>query len=136
MYYSLLKRDIETNGVLETAKGLGVTIIAYTPLEMGLLSGKYHRDPQLLARQPLYRRWMMQRRVEHCRPVVNALKEIGERYQATPAQVALNWVIHSQGEIVVTIPGATKVYQAEESAGAMQFRLAADEIACLSELSS
>ena len=134
VYFSLLKRDIETNGVLETAKELGVTIIAYTPLEMGLLSGKYHRDPKLLARQPLYRRWLIQRRVERSRPVVNALNEIGERYQATPAQVALNWVIHSQGEIVVTIPGATKVYQAQESAGAMQFRLTADEIALLSEL--
>jgi aryl-alcohol dehydrogenase-like predicted oxidoreductase len=134
VYYSLLKREIETNGVLETARELGVTIIAYTPLEMGLLSGKYHQDRQLLASQPFYRRWLMQRRVERSRPLVGALKEIGERYQATPAQVALNWVIHSQGETVVTIPGATKVYQAEESAGAMKFRLAPDELAHLSEL--
>ncbi len=134
VYYSLLKRDIETNGVLETAKELGVTIIAYTPLEMGLLSGKYHQDRQLLASQPFYRRWLMQRRVERSRPLVSALKEIGERYQATSAQVALNWVIHSQGETVVTIPGATKVYQAQEAAGAMKFCLAEDEIARLSEL--
>ncbi len=134
VYYSLLKREIETNGVLETARELGVTIIAYTPLEMGLLSGKYHRDPRLLANQPFYRRWLMQRRVERSRPLVGALKEIGERYQATPAQVALNWVIHSQGETVVTIPGATKVYQAQEAAGAMKFRLAEDEITRLGEL--
>src|SRR5215208_532718 len=44
--YSLLDRQIEHNGVLETAQALGVTIIAYTPLESGLLTGKYHKDPQ------------------------------------------------------------------------------------------
>ena len=134
VYYSLLKRDIETNGVLETARELGVTIIAYTPLEAGLLTGKYHADPQLLASKPFYRRLLFQRQVESSRPLIAALKEIGAGYNATPAQVALNWVIHSQGETVVTIPGATKVYQAEEGAGAMQFRLTADEIARLSEL--
>jgi aryl-alcohol dehydrogenase-like predicted oxidoreductase len=47
----------------------------------------------------------------------------------------LNWVIHSQGETIITIPGATKVRQAEESAGAMKFRLSDDEMARLDELS-
>jgi aryl-alcohol dehydrogenase-like predicted oxidoreductase len=49
--------------------------------------------------------------------------------------VALNWVIHGHGEAVVAIPGATKVHQARESAGAMQFRLSAHDIAQLNELS-
>ncbi len=48
--YSLLNREIETNGVLETARELGVTIVAYTPLARGLLSGKYHKNPELLNR--------------------------------------------------------------------------------------
>ena len=64
-----------------------------------------------------------------------AMDEIGAKYNATPAQVALNWVIHSQGETIVTIPGATKVRQAEENAGAMKFRLSDDEMARLDELS-
>ena len=64
-----------------------------------------------------------------------ALEEIGVKYNATAAQVALNWVIHSQGETVVTIPGTTKIHQAQESAGAMKFRLSTDEMARLSELS-
>jgi aryl-alcohol dehydrogenase-like predicted oxidoreductase len=135
VYYSLLHREIETNGVLETAKELGVTIIAYTPLESGLLSGKYHQDPQLLANKPFYRRWGFQRQIERTRPLVNALGEIGERYAATSAQVALNWVIHSQGDIVVAIPGATQVYQAQESAAAMNFRLSDNDLARLDELS-
>ena len=50
--YSLLNRSIESNGILETAKELGVTIIAYTPLASGLLTGKYHNNPELLGRNP------------------------------------------------------------------------------------
>ena len=77
----------------------------------------------------------MQRSLEVSRPLITTLQEIGAQYNATPAQVALNWLIHFQGEIVVTIPGATKVRQAEESAGAMQFHLSKDDMARLDELS-
>ena len=63
------------------------------------------------------------------------LEEIGTRYNATAAQVALNWIINSQGDIVVTIPGVTKVSQAVESAAAMKFKLTADEITKLDEVS-
>jgi aryl-alcohol dehydrogenase-like predicted oxidoreductase len=132
--YSLLHREIETNGVLETAKELGVTIIAYTPLALGLLTGKYHKNPGLLNRQPLWRRWRMPRNLEATRPLMNAMEEIAARYSATPAQVALNWLIHFQGETVVAIPGATKIHQADESAGAMRFRLSEDEMGRLDEL--
>jgi len=133
--YSLLDRTIETNGILDTAKELGVTIMAYTPLASGVLSGKYHKDPELFNRQPFYRRGAMRRLLEVSRPLVTAMEEIGTRYGATPAQVALNWLIHFQGETVVTIPGATKVHQAAESAAAMNFRLSDEEKARLDELS-
>ncbi len=133
--YSLLDRSIESNGILEMAKELGVTIIAYTPLASGLLTGKYHKNPELLQKKNLFWRGRLQRGLEKSRPLVQAMEEIGARYNATPAQVALNWVIHFHGEIIVTIPGATKAHQAEESAGAMNFKLAADELARLDELS-
>jgi aryl-alcohol dehydrogenase-like predicted oxidoreductase len=133
--YSLLDRSIETNGILETANELGVTIIAYTPLGSGLLTGKYHKDPELLARKSFFWRARLQSGIEKSRALVAALEEIGAKYGATPAQVALNWVIYFQGESVVTIPGATKVRQAEESAGAMKFRLSVDELARLDMLS-
>jgi aryl-alcohol dehydrogenase-like predicted oxidoreductase len=133
--YSLLHREIETNGVLATARELGVTIIAYTPVARGLLTGKYHRDPGLLSRQPGFRRAALQRDVERTRPLINAMEEIAARYAATVAQVALNWLIHFNGEIVITIPGATKVGQAEESAGAMKFRLSEEDLHRLDELS-
>ncbi len=134
--YGLLDRSIERNGVLDTAKELGITIIAYTPLASGLLSGKYHRNPELLQKKPWFWRARLKNGIEKCRPLVTALEEIGAKYEATPAQVALNWVINSHGDTVVTIPGATKVHQAQESAGAMKFKLSEDEIDQLNELSS
>ncbi len=112
--YSLLSRKIETNGVLETARELGVTIIAYTPLERGLLSGKYHKNPEDLNHTPTWRKTSMQRSLERCRPLIDAMDEIATKYEATIAQVALNWLINFNGEIVVAIPAATKVHQAEE----------------------
>ena len=135
MYYSLLHREIETNGVLETAKELGVTITAYTPIERGLLSGKYHKDPALLERLSGWRKVSMRRNIERTRPLIDAMDEMAARYGASIAQVALNWVINFNGEIVVTIPGATKVKQAEEAAGAMKFRLSEDDMARLDEVS-
>jgi aryl-alcohol dehydrogenase-like predicted oxidoreductase len=134
--YSLLHREIETNGILDTARELGVTIIAYTPVARGLLTGKYHKDPGLLEHMSGWRKASMQRNLERTRPLIKAMDEIATRYEATIAQVALNWLINFNGEIVVTIPGATKVRQAEESAGAMKFRLSDDEMARLDEVSN
>ncbi len=133
--YSLLHREIERDGTLETAKELGVTITAYTPLASGLLSGKYHKNPDLLKSKPLFWRMRIQRKLEASRPLVAALEEIAQKYQATPAQVALNWLVCFSGETVVTIPGATKARQATECAGAMNFRLTGEELARLDELS-
>ena len=135
MEYSLVNRKIETDGVLETAKELGITVVAYTPLGYGLLTGKYHRNPALLKQAAFFRRRMLTRMLEPTRPLVKALEEIGQKYDATPGQVALNWVIHNQGESVVAIPGATKAEHAKESAGAMKFKLKNDELTRLDELS-
>lgn len=134
--YSLLDRSIERNGILETAQELGITIIAYTPLESGLLSGKYHKDPELLEKKSRFWRTRLQRGLEKSRALVAVLEEIAARYNVTAAQVALNWVINSQGDTVVTIPGVTRVSQARESAGAMNFKLTQDEIAQLNKISA
>jgi aryl-alcohol dehydrogenase-like predicted oxidoreductase len=133
--YSLLHRQIETDGTLATARELGVTITAYTPLASGLLTGKYQHNPDLLKKKAIFWRGRMQRKMESSRPVVAALEEIAAKYQVTAAQVALNWVINFNGDIVVTIPGATKPKQATENAGAMQFKLTDAELTRLDELS-
>jgi aryl-alcohol dehydrogenase-like predicted oxidoreductase len=133
--YSLLHREIETNGVLETAKELGVTIVSWGPLASGLLTGKFHKDPHILARTPLIRRRRFRRSMEEARPLIEALEDIASRYQVTPAQVALNWLIHFHGDAVVAIPGASRVHHAEESAGAMMFQLSDDDLTTLDQLS-
>ena len=134
--YSLAHRDIETNGVLETARELGVTIVAWGPLASGLLTGKFHRDPSYLARTPVGRRMRLRRAIDRSRPVISTLEQLAGRHGVSPAQIALNWVVNSQGQGVVAIPGASKVQHAEESAGAMSFQLEEAEIAQLNQVSS
>ena len=132
--YSLLDRRIEGNGVLDAAKELGVTIIAYSPLEMGLLTGKFHRDAGLLKSRPIGRRISLRRKIERSRPLVAALEEIAAGHGVTPAQVALNWLVNAHGDTVVAIPGASKPAHAQESAGAIAFSLAPEELSRLDEL--
>ena len=134
--YSLLDRRIESNGTMELAKRLGISIIAYSPLEMGLLSGKFHHNPELLGKRPFARRLRLKRLVEKSRALVAALEEIGREHGVTASQVALNWMINFHGPTVVTIPGATRPAHARESAGAMTFELTAEEMERIDRIST
>lgn len=138
MRYSLLDRRIESNGVLAAAKELGITIIAYSPLAQGLLSGKFHDDPTLIRKSPGPRKFMPSFRpggLARSRPLVDELRKIAAAHGATPSQVALNWLMHFHGETVVVIPGATKKRHAEENVGAMGFTLSQEELRRIDELS-
>jgi aryl-alcohol dehydrogenase-like predicted oxidoreductase len=126
--YNLLARDIEDNGVLDAAKELGITIICYSPLEMGLLSGKFHNDPSLLRSRPRGRRNAIGKKIEASRPLIEVLGKIAEAHGATVSQVALSWLVNFSGDTVVAIPGASKPKHAEESAGAMKIALTSDEM--------
>lgn len=135
---SLLDRDIEQNGVLDTARKLGVTLIAYSPLRAGILTGRFHDDPAALRRTHLLRRTMFfgrDRDLDRTRPLIQELGRIADAYGASRAQVALNWLINFYGDTVVAIPGASKPRQAVESAGAQAFRLTEKELRRLEELS-
>ena len=114
--------------MLDAAKEFGVTIIAYSPLEMGLLTGKFHRDPDLLRKLPFARRFTLRRKVERSRPVVEMLEEVAKAHTATPAQVALSWLVNFHGNVVVAIPGASRSDQARESAGALELVLSDEEM--------
>ena len=135
---SLLHRKIERNGVLEAARRLGITLIAYTPLRSGILTGKFHDDPSRMRAVPA-----MQRRVlgltgkalARTLLLIDELRDIARAYGATPSQVALAWLVQYYGDAVVAIPGASKPRQAEESAGAMNLRLTDKELARLDEAS-
>jgi len=137
--FSLLDRGIETNGVLDTAKELGVSIISYSPLAQGLLSGKFHENPGLIRKRSGYRKYMRAfkpRGLEKSRPVIQALRELAQKYQVTPAQIALNWLVNFHGEIVVAIPGATSAAQAQENIGTLTFSLNREELGHLDKVSS
>jgi aryl-alcohol dehydrogenase-like predicted oxidoreductase len=126
--YSLLHRQPEVNGILDACRELGVTLIAYQPLASGALTGKYitgARPTGLRRFMPYFRR----NHLEAVRPVVSLLREIGERYGKSPAQVALRWLI--ENENVLPIPGAKNSRQAADNAGALSFSLTAAEIEAL-----
>lgn len=136
--YSLLNRKIETNGVMETAKELGISIIAYSPLAQGLLSGKFHEDPASIKKLG-YRKYMpafSTKGLMKSRPVIEVLKQLAEKYYATPSQVALNWVMNFNGDMVVAIPGATKIKHADENINAMTFELDQKDLMRLNEISA
>ena len=139
MRYSLLDRRIETNGVLEAAQELGVTIIAYSPLEQGILTGKFHESEEARAGLSGPRKYLSQFKssgLERTTPLIDALRRVAERHDATPAQVALAWVTQRHGTSVVAIPGASSVKQAESNARAMSLRLAAEELEDLADTAS
>jgi len=124
--HSLITRQIETNGIFNTARDLGVTILAYSPLAQGLLTGKYTPEnaDSVTGARKLDSRFSRQG-LEKLAPVLNLMREIGQKHDKTPAQVALNWLI-SQGN-VIPIPGAKNADQARQNAGALGWSLDPDE---------
>ncbi|MDY6896555.1 MAG: aldo/keto reductase [Cyanobacteriota bacterium] len=132
--YSLLNRQVETQGIIATAKQLGVTILAYSPLAQGLLTGKYSLDSSV---NPTGARSIDPRfgkdNLRKIEPLISLLRIIGEKYSRTPAQVALNWLI-AQGN-VIPISGVKTAEQVKQNAGALDWRLNDDEITQLEEIS-
>jgi aryl-alcohol dehydrogenase-like predicted oxidoreductase len=129
--YSLLNRQPETNGVLDACRELGITLIAYTPLAGGRLTGKYSAQNRAGG---FFRRILPQysrKALDKMQPVIKLLREIGERYSKTPSQVALRWLI--ENPVVLPIPGAKNGKQATDNAETLKFSLTAEEVEMLSQ---
>jgi aryl-alcohol dehydrogenase-like predicted oxidoreductase len=123
--YSLLKRAPETNGVLDTCRELGVTLIAYSPLAMGLLTGKYRPGAAPGGVRRFAPRFSAHN-LAAIQPLLALARTIGVAHGGkTTGQVALNWLIQ-QGAL--PIPGAKNAHQAAENAGALGWALDPDEI--------
>ena len=128
VHYSILNRAPETNGVLEACRDLGTTLIAYSPLAQGLLTGKYlpgqtdNRPAGLVRRAG---RGFSETNLRRIEPVVDLLREIGAAHGREPSQVALNWLIGQPG--VLAIPGAKNERQAIQNAGALGWTLSDSE---------
>ncbi|NUQ83255.1 MAG: aldo/keto reductase [Anaerolineales bacterium] len=129
VHYSLLNRKVEKNGLLARCKELGVRLIAYSPLEKGLLTGKYSATN----RPPGTRAGTYASLLPKIDPLLKLMTTIGQdRGGKSNAQVALNWTI-CKGAL--PIPGAKNLKQAQENAGALGWRLTEDEVAKLDEMS-
>lgn len=131
VHYNLLDRRIERNGIMAAAKELGIAIIAYSPLAQGVLTGRFHDDPGAIKTRPGPRRYLRSFRpsgLERSRPLVDALKRIGATLGATPAQVALAWIVQFHGDTVFAIPGASRRSQVEANAGALHLGLTREQL--------
>ncbi len=124
--YSLLKRDVETNGILDACRELNVRLIAYSPLAMGMLSGKYTpQAPPPGVRGVRYRRPLL----STLPALIGVLDDLGGAHGGkTRNQVALNWLV-CKGAL--PIPGAKSAAHARDNAGAAGWRLTAEEVAAL-----
>jgi aryl-alcohol dehydrogenase-like predicted oxidoreductase len=127
--YSLLNRVIEKDGLLARCKELGVRLIAYSPIEKGLLTGKYSvENPPPGIRGQRYGSLLPK-----IGPLLKLMTEFGQEHGGkSKAQVALNWCI-CKGTL--PIPGAKNARQAEENAGALGWKLTEEEVAKLDEVS-
>jgi aryl-alcohol dehydrogenase-like predicted oxidoreductase len=130
MEYHLLERRIEKNGLMQQCSELGIKIIAYSPLAMGILTGKYTpENPPSGVRSSQYNREYLTR----IQPLLKTMRKIGNDHDGkSPAQVALNWVI-CKGAI--PIPGAKNASQMEHNIGSIGWRLTDAEVSLLDELS-
>ncbi|KAL3146920.1 hypothetical protein ABBQ38_014891 [Trebouxia sp. C0009 RCD-2024] len=129
--YSLLYRAPETNGVKQACEEGGTTLIAYSPLAQGLLTGKFTENN--LPKGPRGTT-INKERVAQVQPLLGLMRDIGSAHGGrTPGQVAINWTICKGA---VPIPGAKNARQAKEAAGAFGWRLSKDEMAALDKESS
>jgi aryl-alcohol dehydrogenase-like predicted oxidoreductase len=129
--FSLADRRPERE-LLPWAQAQGRIVIAYSPLGQGLLSGKYLDSAPSNFRR--FRREFSASNRARVAPLIGALREIGDRHKATPAQVSLAWLIRKPN--VVAIPGASSLHQLEENAAAGDVELSDEDSARLDSLSA
>jgi aryl-alcohol dehydrogenase-like predicted oxidoreductase len=125
--YSFWTRGHEAE-ILPTVEELGIGFVAYSPLGKGFLTGKMDENTELDAsdfRNILPR--FTSEAMKANRALVDLLGAIGERKKATPAQIALAWLL-AQKPWIVPIPGTTKLSRLEENLGAAAIELTADDL--------
>jgi aryl-alcohol dehydrogenase-like predicted oxidoreductase len=125
--YSLWTRDVEAE-VLPALAELGIGLVAYSPLGRGFLTGKI--DASTIFADGDFRnslpRYTLETRKAN-RALVELLETMGTRKSATPAQIALAWLL-AQRPWIVPIPGTTKLHRLEENIGAAKIELTPDDL--------
>lgn len=125
--YSIWWTPIEAE-ILPTLEELGIGLVPYSPLGRGYLTGKIDEnstfaDNDIRARNPRF----TQEAIKANRAVVDLLERIGAEHDATPAQIALAWLL-AQKPWIVPIPGSRKLHRLDENNGAVDIQLTADDL--------
>lgn len=126
--YSLWTRDLEDNGVLAAIRETGISLVAYSPLGRGFLTGEIKRFEDLA--EDDYRRHSPRFQGENFEKnleLVRKIEEVARRKNCTAAQLALAWTL-TQGEDIVPIPGTKKRHRLEENVGAITVELTAEDL--------
>ncbi|KAK0200332.1 NADP-dependent oxidoreductase domain-containing protein [Desarmillaria ectypa] len=134
--FSPLVLDIEDPkfAILQTARELGITVVAYSPLARGLITGQYtslddFEEGDFRKTIPKYSKENFPKILD----LVDHLKVIASKHNATPGQVTLAWIL-AQGDDFVVIPGTKKIKYLEENLGAAKVKLSQEEIAAIRKL--
>lgn len=126
--YSIWWRAIEENGVLATCEELGIGLVPYSPLGRGYLTGKIDESTtfdksDIRSRNPRF----TQEAIKANRAVIDLLEKIGAEKGATPAQIALAWLL-AQKPWIAPIPGSRKLERLDENNGAVSLQLSVDDL--------
>lgn len=128
--YSLFERSPETNGVLDTVRGLGIAFVAYSPIGRGLLSGQITsandlEDTDSRRNSPRFNDDNIAANLK----VVDKVRELADAKGITPAQLALAWVLNQPG--VVAIPGTKRRSYLEQNIAAADLEMTGDDVSAL-----
>ena len=156
VFYNMLERRAEFNGVLDLCKAQDIALIPFSPMAQGLLTGKFRQNCQKISfMQKMYFRFqqfdmfdesvnkknLFQKlfttptsiQIEKIEPIFTLMEEIASKYGATIPQVALNWLLATDLHLL-PIPGVKNLKQAMDVTGTLKFELTRDEYKCLSQL--
>lgn len=131
--YSLWTRGPETNGILDACDELGIGFVPYSPLGKGFLTGTMNKDTKLGKsdfRNSVPR--FAPQAMEKNQALVDLLKRVAAEKGATPAQIALAWLL-AQRPAIAPIPGTTKLHRLEENIGAADIQLSDTDLRGISD---
>lgn len=134
--YSLWWRAVEHNGILAACDELGIGLVPYSPLGKGFLTGTITRNTELSEHD--FRRSVprfLPEAMDKNQALVDLLKQVADEKGATPAQIALAWLL-AQRSWVVPIPGTTKIHRLEENLGAAAVELTEADLRMIEKAAS
>lgn len=131
--YSLWSRQVETNGILAACDELGIGLVPYSPLGKGFLTGTMGTDSTLAEND--FRRLLPRftpEAMEKNQALIDLIRRVAADKGATPAQIALAWLL-AQRSSIVPIPGTTKLHRLEENLGAVDVVLSETDLTDFTE---